>query len=85
MPGLGCLSSPKAGAGGNVGVKTNLHKRRRALGSTWSTCGVSCAPLGQVDASTQVALGARVTCLQSYQKQGFSQLPSLQDSFESFL
>lgn len=84
MPGAGLSLKPQAGAGRNVGVKTNLHKRAGPgvhLVHMWGVL----APPGQVDASTQVALGARVTCLQSYQKQGFSQLPGLQNSFESFL
>ena len=59
--GAGLSLKPQVGAGGDVGVKTNWHRRAGPgvhLGHMWGVL----VPLGQVGASTQVALGAGVTC-----------------------
>ena len=62
MPGAGLALKPQVRAGGNVGVKTNRHKRAGPgvhLVHMWGVL----APPGKVGASTQVALGAGVMCL----------------------
>ena len=55
MPGAGLALKPQVRAGGNVGVKTNRHKRAGPgvhLVHMWGVL----APPGKVGASTQVAL-----------------------------